>query len=68
MVSLPTYSLDLNPMGEALSMVKALLKKASPRRRVALVWAIGRALWALTPEDTNSWFSRCSYEAEAQGL
>jgi transposase len=65
---LPAYSPDYNPIEEAFSKVKALLKKASSRKREALIKAIGQALSAVTPEDAEGWFSHCGYEVEAQGL
>jgi transposase len=61
------YSPDLNPIEEAFSKVKALLKKAPPRTREALVEAVRRALSAVSPEDAKGWFFHCGYEAEAQG-
>jgi transposase len=64
---LPAYSPDLNSNEEAFSKVKALLKKASPRTREALVEAVRRALSAISPEDAKGWFLHCTYEAEAQG-
>lgn len=41
---LPSYSPDLNPIEEAFSKVKRLLRKAQARTRDALVEAMGRAL------------------------
>jgi transposase len=63
---LPSYSPDLNPIEEAFSKMKALLKKAAARTREALVAAIGRALEAVTPEDAWGWFTHCGYPPEAQ--
>jgi transposase len=48
---LPPYSPDFSPIEEAFSKIKALLRKAKARARVALLEAIGRALWAITPQD-----------------
>jgi transposase len=45
---LPLYSPDLDPIEEAFSKVKALLRRAGARAREALVEAIGRALGAVT--------------------
>jgi transposase len=45
---LPPYSPDLNPIEEAFSKVKALLRGAGARSREALVEAIGRVLGAVT--------------------
>ena len=41
---LPPYSPDLNPIEEAFSKIKALLRRARARIREALVEASGRAL------------------------
>ena len=67
-VFLPSYSPDFNPIEEAFSKIKALLKKAAARTREALVEAIGVALSAITSEDARGWFGHCGYEFEAQGL
>jgi transposase len=40
---LPSYSPDLNPIEEAFSKIKALVRKVGARMREALVEAIGRA-------------------------
>jgi transposase len=58
---LPSYSPDLNPIEEAFSKIKALVRKAGARMREALVEAIGRALAAVTPEDAASWFGHAGY-------
>ena len=49
LVFLPSYSPDLNPIEEAFSKVKTLVRKEGARVRMALVEAIGRALTAVTP-------------------
>jgi transposase len=64
---LPSYSPDLNPIEEAFSKVKALLKKAAARMHEALVEAMAEALRAVTSEDVEGWFAHCGYRAEAQG-
>ena len=63
---LPAYSPDLNPIEEAFSKVKALLRKAAARTREALVQAMGAALSSVTPQDAAGWFSHCGYELEDQ--
>jgi transposase len=50
LVFLPSYSPDLNPIEEAFSKIKVLVRKVDARVREALVEAIGRALAAVTPE------------------
>ena len=63
---LAAYSPDLNPIEEAFSKVKALLRKAAARTREALVQAMGAALSSVTPQDAAGWFSHCGYELEDQ--
>ncbi len=65
---LPAYSPDLNPIKEAFSKVKALLKKAAARTKEALVDAIARALAAVTTEDARGWFSHSGYEPRDRSL
>ena len=48
---LPSYSPNLNPIEEAFSKIKTLVRKAGGRIRQALVEAIARALAAVTSED-----------------
>ena len=61
---LPPYSPDFSPIEEAFSKTKALLEKA--KTRVALLKAIGRALWAITPQDAASYFGHCGDPLDAQ--
>ncbi len=63
---LPAYSPDFSPIEEAFSKLEALLRKAAPRARGALVEAIGRAIWAVTPEDAVGFFGHCGYLPAAQ--
>jgi transposase len=64
---LPSCSPDFNPIEEAFSKVKALLKKAAARTREALLEAIAEALSAVTPEDAQGWLAHCDYGVQAQG-
>ena len=65
---LPPYSPDLNPIEEAFSKVKALLKKAAARTKEALVEAIAEALAAVTPEDARGWFAHSGYGLRDRSL
>jgi transposase len=60
---LPSYSPDFNPIEEAFSKLKALLKKAQARTREALVKAMAKALSAVRTEDVEGWFAHCDYGA-----
>ena len=62
---LPAYSPDLNPIEEAFSKVKGLLRTAAARTHEALVAAIWAALAAITPSDARGYFSHCGYPVPA---
>src|ERR687897_3041488 len=59
---LPSYSPDLNPIEEAFSKIKQLVRKAGARVRQALVEAIARALAAVTAEDAAGWVAPARYQ------
>jgi transposase len=63
---LPSYSPDLNPIEEAFSKVKNIVRKAAARTREALNEAISEAMSAVTLEDVAGWFSHCGYEPQDQ--
>ena len=65
---LPSYSPDLNPIEEAFSKVKALLRTAAARTHEALVTATWTALAAITPADAHGYFSHCGYPVQAPQL
>jgi transposase len=60
---LPSYSPDMNPIEEAFSKVKNLIRKAKARTLEALFAVTGRALEAISKEDARSFFADCAYEA-----
>jgi len=60
-IFLPAYSPDFNPIEEAFSKIKAILKKMAARAREALIEATGRALEAVTSQDAWGWFAHCGY-------
>ena len=55
-----SYSPELNPIEEAFSKIKNIVRKAGARTREALVGAIGLALSAVTLEDVEGWFAHCA--------
>jgi transposase len=59
---LPSYSPDMNPIEEAFSKVKALLRKAKARTLEALFEAPAQALEAISTEDARGYFEHCGYE------
>jgi transposase len=58
---LPSYSPDFNPIEEAFSKIKVLVRRAEARTRDALVEAIGRALAAVSKQDVWGFFVHCGY-------
>jgi transposase len=68
LVLLPSYSPDLNPIEEAFSKIKHLVRKAGARLREALEEAIGRALAAVTIEDAAGWYVHAGYWPQDQPL
>jgi transposase len=68
LVYLPPYSPGFNPIEEAFSKVKALMRRAEARTRAALIEAMGRALWAVTARDTRGFFDHCGYRTLGQPL
>jgi transposase len=66
---LPAYpSPYLNPIEEAFSKIKALLKKAAARTKEALIGAMAQALAAVTPEDAQGWFAHSGYGPRDRSL
>jgi len=68
LVYLPAYSPDLNPIEEAFSKIKGLVRKAETRTKEALVEAIGSALSAITSRDARGFFEHCGYRMAVQSL
>jgi transposase len=68
LVYLPPYSPDLNPIEEAFSKTKGLMRKAEARTREALIEAMGRALAAVTAEDDRGFFGHRGYRHMGQLL
>ncbi len=65
---LPPYSPDLNPIEQAFSKVKGLLRRAEARTRGALVEAMGQALDAVSARDARGFFAHCGYRSVGQPL
>ncbi len=60
-VFLPPYSPDFNPIEQAWSKLKALLRKARPRTREAIEDVIAQALDLITQEDALHWLLHAGY-------
>jgi transposase len=65
---LPPYSPDLNPIEEAFSKMKRLIRKVEARSREALLEAIGAAISAITNRDACGFFEHCGYRALVQSF
>jgi transposase len=63
---LPPYSPDFNPIEEAFSKIKGLLRKAEARSRETLLEAIGAAISVLSAKDVHGFFEHCGYRVMAQ--
>jgi transposase len=63
---LPPYSPDFNPIEEAFSKIKGLIRKAEARSRETLLEAIGAAISALSAKDACGFFEHCSYRLMVQ--
>lgn len=58
---LPPYSPDYNPIENAISKVKTVLRKMAKREIPALYAAIDDALKTVTPADALGFFHHCGY-------
>jgi transposase len=65
---LPPYSPDLNPIEEAFSKVKGMLRRAEARSREALIEAMGAALSAISSRDAKGYFEHRGYHSMVQHL
>jgi transposase len=65
---LPPYSPDFNPIEQAFSKIKALLRRAEARTREALIEAMGVALSAVNARDARGFFEHCGCGSVGQPL
>jgi transposase len=65
---LPPYSPDLNPIEQAFSKVKGLLRRAEARARESVIEAMGVALCAVSARDARGFFGHCGYGSMGQLL
>jgi transposase len=68
LVFMPSYSPDLNPIEQAFSKIKNILRKLGARTHEALLEAMEEALSKVTPGDAAGWFDHCGYQVEVQYL
>jgi transposase len=58
---IPPYSPEFNPIEEAWSKMKSILRAAKARAADALVDALDDALSAISPTDSTGWFRHAGY-------
>jgi transposase len=68
LIYLPPYSPDFNPIEEAFSKIKGLVRNSEARGREALVDAIGKGISMVTAEDARGFFAHCGYTTLVQSL
>jgi transposase len=61
---LPPYSPDFNPIENAFSKLKALLRKAAERTLHGLWSRIGALLQTFTPQECANYFAAAGYEPD----
>ncbi len=65
---LPAYSPDYNPIEEAFSKIKGLLRKIGTRSRETLIEVVGYALSAVSSQDARGYFEHAGYRPVGQLL
>lgn len=68
LVYLPAYSPDFNPIEEAFSKIKGILRKVGARTYEALIEALGVAISEISAQDARGFFEHCGYGTVAQSL
>jgi transposase len=68
LIYLPPYSPDFNPIEEAFSKIKSLVRKSEARSREVLVDAIGKGISMVTAEDARGFFDHCGYTTPVRSL
>ena len=63
---LPPYSPDFNPIEQAFSKLKAILRGLGARTQEALQEAVRLAVEAITPSDAAAWYAHAGYLLPAQ--
>jgi len=65
---LPAYSPDFNPIEEAFSKIKGMLRRAGARTKETLLEVLGEALSAVSAQDARGYFEHAGYRPQAQLL
>jgi transposase len=65
---LPPYSPDCNPIEQAFSKLKALLRGLGARTQETLQEAVRLAVAAITPADAAAWYAHAGYPLPAKPI
>ena len=68
LVFMPSYSPDYNPIEQAFSKIKNVLRKLGARTHEALQEAMEEALSKVSAADAAGWFEHCGYPVEGHYL
>jgi transposase len=68
LIYLPAYSPDFNPIEEAFSKIKGMLRQAGARTKDALVEVLGEALSGVSAQDAQGYFEHAGYRSRVQLL
>ena len=68
LVYLPAYSPDFNPIEEAFSKLKDMLRRAGARTKEALLEVLSEALSAVSSRDARGYFEHAGYRPQVQLL
>ena len=63
-----SYSPDFNPIEEAFSKIKGIVRRAEARTRQALIEALGVAISAITARDAHGFVEHCGYGTPVRSL
>jgi transposase len=61
LIYVPPYSPDFNPIEEAFSKIKGMVRKAAARTKGALIDVLGDALSAISARDAQGYFQHAGY-------
>jgi len=68
LIYLPAYSPDFNPIEEAFSKMKGIVRRAGARTKYALIDVLSEALSAISVQDARGCFEHAGYRLRAQLL
>ncbi len=68
LICLPVYSPDFNPIEEAFSKIKGIVREAGACTKSALVEMLGEALSAVSAQDARGYFEHAGYRSVGQLL